>query len=395
MSSSPQLFRVNVGSTQSEKVVEVEFADLGLREPQDIEEWVAATPGILGEDLMIVSRQFRGFDRTRERPDLLAVDSDGKLVIVELKRDDSGADVHWQAIKYASYFRRATASDVVAMCAEYMGITVEDAENQLLEHIDADDLTTLNNDQRIVLVSHRFAPEVTSAVLWINEKTVGENLISCVTLTPYRDANADSLYVQAATIIPLPGVENYVVGIGSAGATVGSMGRPRRGNQNVTDDITVFAKRVHDLTRQMCPRELWPEQRSRWAGGNVRRRWCNFWYSRPPWANRLLCYRLDLRPQIPDRWRAGIWIRDRDGFATPIRKDERLHENQTAYKNGIYFEVGTGALDDDFAERIAEALRSFIERVTPLVDDLYMESSLQADAMDGEDDEAEELETQV
>ena len=31
----------------------------------------------------------------------------------------------------------------------------------------------LNNDQRIILASHRFAPEVTSAALWLNEKAPG------------------------------------------------------------------------------------------------------------------------------------------------------------------------------------------------------------------------------
>ena len=55
----------------------------------------------------------------------------------------------------------------------------------MLQHLGADDLNALNNDQRIMLASHRFAPEVTSAALWLNEKVTGEDLITCVTLTPY------------------------------------------------------------------------------------------------------------------------------------------------------------------------------------------------------------------
>ena len=102
MSHEPQLFRIKPGSRESERIKEVEFAQLGLRERRDIQEWIAANPGILGEDLLIIGKEFSGFDLTNERPDLLAVDSSGKLVVIELKRDDTGGNVHWQAIKYAS-----------------------------------------------------------------------------------------------------------------------------------------------------------------------------------------------------------------------------------------------------------------------------------------------------
>ena len=99
MSGEPQLFRIDPESKESERVAEIDFSQLGLQERRDIQEWVAANPSILGDDLLIIGKEFAGFDRTNERLDLLAVDSEGKLVIIELKRDDTGADAHWQAIK--------------------------------------------------------------------------------------------------------------------------------------------------------------------------------------------------------------------------------------------------------------------------------------------------------
>ncbi len=175
MSSKPQLFRVNPENRESERIEEADFGRLGLQERRDIQEWVAANPGILGDDLMIIGKEFSGFDRTNERLDLLAVDTGGKLVIIELKRDDTGADAHWQAIKYASYLHRASADDIIRMMADYYkDDSPEDAENRLLQHLGADDLNALNNDQRIILASHRFAPEVTSAALWLNEKVPGK-----------------------------------------------------------------------------------------------------------------------------------------------------------------------------------------------------------------------------
>ena len=145
MSNEPQLFRVNPDNKESERIEEVDFAQLGLQERRVIQEWIAANPGTLGDDLLIIGKEFSDFDRTNGRLDLLAVDSDGKLVIIELKRDDTGADAHWQAIKYASYLHRASANSIVGMRADYADISEEEAANELLERLGADDLNALNN----------------------------------------------------------------------------------------------------------------------------------------------------------------------------------------------------------------------------------------------------------
>ena len=86
MSNGPKLFRIDPSNGESTSLREVDFAQLGLRERNDIQEWVSAHPDILGEDLLIVAKEFSGFDSTSERLDLLAVDSQGALVVIELKR---------------------------------------------------------------------------------------------------------------------------------------------------------------------------------------------------------------------------------------------------------------------------------------------------------------------
>ena len=155
MSADPQLFRINPDTHESKAMNEVDFAQLGLRERQDIQEWIAANPGILGDDLLIISKEFSGFDRTAERLDLLAVDKAARLVIIELKRDDTGADVHWQAIKYASYLNRVDANNIIRMFTKHAKIGKEEAKNRLMRHIGSDDLNALNNDQRLAIGLHR------------------------------------------------------------------------------------------------------------------------------------------------------------------------------------------------------------------------------------------------
>ena len=209
MSTEPQLYRVDPNTKVWVKANEVDFSHLGLEERRDIQEWVVANPGILGDDLLIIAKEFSDFDRTSERLDLLAIDRDGKLVIIELKRDHSGADAHWQAIKYASYLRHATHEDILRMLATYERVSEAEAEDKILEHIETSSLENLNDDQRIILASHRFAPEVTSAVLWLNDKAQDEALITCVQMIPYQDG--DVLYVQTNTIIPIVGTERYSI----------------------------------------------------------------------------------------------------------------------------------------------------------------------------------------
>ena len=68
MNNDPKLFGINPESTeQTEIIEEVEFARLGFQERRDIQEWIVANPVILGEDLLIIGKEFSGFDRTNER----------------------------------------------------------------------------------------------------------------------------------------------------------------------------------------------------------------------------------------------------------------------------------------------------------------------------------------
>ncbi len=386
MSAEPQLFRINPASRESERIEEVEFAQLGLQERRDIQEWIAANPGILGEDLLIIGKEFSGFDKTNERLDLLAVDLDGKLVVIELKRDDTGADAHWQAIKYASYLHRASADDIIRMFADYEGVSEEEALNKLLQHLGADDLGILNKDQRIILASHRFAPEVTSAALWLNEKAPGEDLITCIQLTPYKDAKTDSLYIQVNTIIPVPGVDDYVIGIGDSPdenrpivRRSGSLAQTFARNRN--DDVTRFLRDVSERVVSSLPSDIKPDRQSRWAGDHGFRyfyRYYRWWYSRPPWGNGVMVYLINLSREkdSPDTYQADVglgWWPGADEDVVSRVTELHIYDEQRVGKGFIGVSRRGGALDDSFADTLAETLHRFIEVITPSIDDFENE----------------------
>ena len=331
--------------------------------------------------MLIIGKEFSDFDRTNERLDLLAVDSYGRLVIIELKRDDTGADAHWQAIKYASYLHRAGIDEIVSMMADYQSTSQEEAKNRLMVHLGADDLNAVNNDQRIMLVSHRFAPEVTSAALWLNEKAMGENLIACVKLTPYKDDSTNSLYVQATTIIPVPGVDEYVVKVGrnlQRGDEPGNRFAAKLQatiDRNRNDSVTSFLSRVRDLVVDELPEPIRPDKTSRWAGAHsYGGRYYHFWYSGGPWSNWGTSYRINLWPKGDDLWEANVEFSCNMANFEAILARISIREDQNKGPYNLWVVIGSGMLDDSFGNEIADMTRDFIETITPIVNDLENET---------------------
>ncbi len=106
------MFHVDRSAKRMIKLQTRRFSDLGLRERVDLQEWLEGTPEALGEDLLIIQKEFDGFADTRERLDLLALDKAGKLVSSN-KLDDTGRDVVWQAIKYAAYCSNLNKTEIV------------------------------------------------------------------------------------------------------------------------------------------------------------------------------------------------------------------------------------------------------------------------------------------
>ena len=115
-----RMFRVDRSENRLVRLKEQRFADLNLRERDDLQEWLVRMPDALGEELLIVQKEFDGFADTRERLDLLALDKEGRLVVVESKLDDSGRDVVWQALKYVAYCSSLTKAEIVEIYQNYL-----------------------------------------------------------------------------------------------------------------------------------------------------------------------------------------------------------------------------------------------------------------------------------
>lgn len=84
------------------------------RKPLDlesrIEDWVAKDLSLVGVDAIVLGRQV-ATDHGK-RIDILAMDEEGALIIIELKRDRSPRDIVGQVLDYASWVRHLTTKDV-------------------------------------------------------------------------------------------------------------------------------------------------------------------------------------------------------------------------------------------------------------------------------------------
>jgi len=85
------MYQINKSDNNITKLEERLFSDLGFTERAHLQEWIAKNPDVLGEELLIIQKEFQGFNDTKERLDLLALDKEGGLVVIENKLDDTGS----------------------------------------------------------------------------------------------------------------------------------------------------------------------------------------------------------------------------------------------------------------------------------------------------------------
>lgn len=217
------MFKINAIANRIQPLETRRFSELGFSERKHLQEWLANHPQALtqddGDELLIIQKEFDGFDDTRERLDLLAIDKQGNLVIIENKLDDSGRDVVWQALKYASYCANLKKQQVVEIFQRYLdeqarqeGKESENAQSLLLEFLGAEDLQSVQintlKSQRLILVAAKYRKEVTNTVLWLSQFGID---CRCFKVTLYQ--TGDELFLNIEQIIPTPEATDFMIGM--------------------------------------------------------------------------------------------------------------------------------------------------------------------------------------
>lgn len=205
------MFVLNKETNKIEKIESKTFHDFGFKEREHLQEWIADYPECLGEELLIIQKEFDGFNDTNERLDLLAIDKFGALVIIENKLDDTGKDVTWQALKYVSYCSTLTKEQIKEIYQEYLNKfrLGENAEDNIVEFFKGKPFVEISlneSDQRMILVAGKFRKEVTSTVMWMISHGIK---VQCFKVTPYKYNN--EVLLDMEQIIPIKETEDYLI----------------------------------------------------------------------------------------------------------------------------------------------------------------------------------------
>ena len=161
MASEIKLWQLHEGKLLD--VNDSSFATEHLEE--DLEDLIAKNPTLLGDDLLVIDRQ-------RDIPgvgifDLLCIDAAGKVVIVELKRDQTPREAVAQALHYASWLDAADEQEILKNAQEYLGEPLDVAfENRFNSQLPELDL----HDHRIILAAPRLDGPAEQIVNYLNQR---------------------------------------------------------------------------------------------------------------------------------------------------------------------------------------------------------------------------------
>ncbi len=233
------------------------FKALGRRE-SEMEEFIRQNiqllftsenaQGAATESLLIVGQQVSNTEKGRT--DLVAIDGNGYLTLVEIKRDADDIKLRreafeFQAIRYAANLATVKTPEQLvesiyapyiekhrgeSQYSSYKSLTASEiAKRKLDEFLEENSAAaTFNQKQRIVLIASGFDAQTLSAVAWLVANQVD---IACFTLTPGKLLEQD--FINIEKILPPPLLQDHYVGLPSRNNTGDKpAGPPRPTNDN-------------------------------------------------------------------------------------------------------------------------------------------------------------------
>jgi hypothetical protein len=151
----------------------VELPKQRLDSEQRLEEWVEQDPSLLGLDVLVIGRQVR--THFGGRIDLLALDQQGDVVIIQLKKDRTPREIVAQVLDYASWVDGLSPKDVTDIAEDYL-------KGRLAEKFSIRFGTTLpeaiNADHRMLIVASELDDSSERIVQYLSSRhSLGINVV--------------------------------------------------------------------------------------------------------------------------------------------------------------------------------------------------------------------------
>jgi hypothetical protein len=249
------------------------LADAGIIE-RNLQALIRQSPGAffqeMGERLLLIGEEVKPSTIVADRIDLLALDDEGRAVVIELKRGNERLQL-LQALYYAAMLSHWNLEQLLEERGRLTNRTASEAEVDLRDHI-GPDLSSVNQVQRVILIAEEFDWEVLCTAEWMNERYDLD--IRCFRIALSSDASSE--YLSCTCIYPPPELADHV-----RSRTMPSAQRPRTWDEilaNVTNPAEVaFFRR--ELARGIENRPTAPDVAYR-DGAGRRRYWVSAYKKR-------------------------------------------------------------------------------------------------------------------
>jgi hypothetical protein len=199
-----------------EKIVKLyttTFAKEKINEATDLQKFIVNSIEVIDPNLFVISTEFCDWEDSKRRIDILCIDKDADFVVIEIKRTDEGGHMELQAIRYSAMISNMTFDKTVEVYKKYLernNLFCDNASQAILDFLNWDEEVEddFGQDVKIILVSADFSKEITTSVLWLNERELD---IRCIRIKPQKDN--EELFFDIQQIIPLPETADYQVKI--------------------------------------------------------------------------------------------------------------------------------------------------------------------------------------
>ncbi len=212
---------------ENDSLSEIDVTHFEESEAQ-LEKWVKFLPSFVGENLVIIGEQLDFPSIGGDAIDIVGLDSNGAVVVIELKKGATPSDVDFQAIKYASYISNLGSEELGRIAAEFLrreenghlikrvdelGVQIEDDQVDLPQLLAAwfkrdvsEYAETINETQRIIIVAEQFDARIALALEWLRWQGVD------ITGVQYRQIEVGGKRIlNSQQVLPAPEVAEAFV----------------------------------------------------------------------------------------------------------------------------------------------------------------------------------------
>jgi hypothetical protein len=215
-----------------------------------LENWLERNAWAIAEEpLLIIGRQTSAnVDNGTVFPDLLALDSEGNLVIIELKRAQAPREVVAQILEYAAWANELSEDDIVAIAANYMGFASDQAElllnTKFQETFDVESRPKLKSRLRLFIAAESIPPSVSRVSRFLRIQHSID--ISCIAFSVF-ETGSNEILVTTETLV---GHEET----NSLKTSSSKWSRDKPVRQVVRDAVQEFV--ANDPCREFAPKDI-------------------------------------------------------------------------------------------------------------------------------------------